>query len=121
MIEPITTLEQLERIMLEKESEHIEFKSARNNFASEDLFQYCCALSNEGGGHLILGVLDKLPRQIEGTNTFTDINAIKLRLLDTLKFRIGVNEIQSPDGRVLVFNIPKRQVGVAREYKGRYL
>lgn len=121
MTEIITTMEQLQQIMQEAESEHIEFKTARNSFASEKLFEYCCALSNEGGGHLIIGVSDKLPRKIEGTGTFSDINAIKSRLLDTLKFRIDVNEILSSDGRVLVFNIPKRPIGVAREYKGRYL
>lgn len=117
----MTNLEQLQQIIKEAESEHIEFKSARNNFASEDLFKYCCALSNEGGGHLILGVSNKLPRQIVGTNVFPDINAIKKRLLDTLKFRVEVYEIFDQDKRVLVFSIPGRPIGVAREYQGRYL
>jgi len=120
-MEIITTLEQLERIMQEAESEHVEFKSARNNFPSENLFKYCCALSNEGGGHLILGVSDRQPRKIEGTSTFQDINAIKSRLLDTLGFRVDVHEIRSSDKRVLVFNIPERPVGAPRAYKGRYL
>ncbi len=120
MIQPVTTHEQLREAMAATETEHLEFKAAKNNFPSENLFGYCCALSNEGGGNLVLGVSDNAPRQIVGTKTFSDINLIKQRLLDTLKFRVDVFEIQSPDGRVLTFCAPGRPIGLPREYKGRY-
>lgn len=121
MIAPISTEDQLLAAMTVAEREHLEFKAAQNSFASEDLFRYCVALSNEGGGNLILGVTDRPPRQVVGTSCFDDLNAIKTRLLDTLKFRVDVFEIATSDGRVLAFHCPGRPIGMPRAYKGQYL
>jgi len=107
--------------MLADEAEHLEFKKAEQNFASEDLFGYCVALSNEGGGNLILGITDKKPRNVVGTTCFPNIAKIKNRILDTLNFRVDVFEITSGDKRVLVFNCPARPVGMPRAYNGKYL
>lgn len=121
MTEPITTEQQLQTVMLADEREHLEFKSAQNNFASEELFKYCVALSNEGGGNLILGVADRKPRSIVGTSCFPEIERIKTRILDTLKFRVDIFEIMSGGKRVLVFYCPPRPVGTPRAYQGRYM
>lgn len=111
---------QLRAAIRSDESEHLEFKSATNSFPSEDLFKYCVALSNEGGGCLVLGVSDKTPRTVVGTSCFPDSNAIKKRLLDTLKFRIDVVEFKLAEGRVLVFVCPGRPIGTVRNLEGRY-
>lgn len=121
MTAPITTEAQVRTAMGVVEREHLEFKAAQNSFASEELFRYCVALSNEGGGNLVLGVTDKLPRRIVGTSCFDDLNRIKTRLLDTLKFRVDVFEITAPEGRVLAFACPPRPIGTPREYRGHYL
>lgn len=118
---PISTEARLRATMSTVEREHLEFKSARSSFASEDLFRYCVALSNEGGGSLVLGVTDKAPRRIVGTTCFPDLNRIKSRLLDTLKFRVDVFELTVPEGRVLTFFCPSRPIGTPREYRGHYL
>ena len=55
-------IEQLYALMKNQENEHLEFKEAKNDYDSDKLTKYCCALANEGGGNFILGVSDKLPR-----------------------------------------------------------
>lgn len=52
-------------LLLDSETEHVEFKEAKNRYDFEELVGYCCALANEGGGSIVLGVTDKLPRRIE--------------------------------------------------------
>ena len=48
---------------------NLEFKSAENSFsANKDLPDYCAAISNEGGGKLILGVAPD--HRIIGTRAF---------------------------------------------------
>ena len=65
------TLEQLEKWMVApSETEHLEFKEAKNRFDFEVLVGYCVALANEGGGNMVLGVSDKLPREVVGTKAF---------------------------------------------------
>ena len=48
------------------ETEILEFKEARNNYPYKNLMEYCVAIANEGGGHLLLGIMDKVPRGIVG-------------------------------------------------------
>jgi ATP-dependent DNA helicase RecG len=102
------------------EDEHLEFKEAKNRFDFEELVRYCCALANERGGRLILGVTDRRPRLVVGTRAFDDLNRTKLGLTERLRLRIDASEIQHPDGRVVVFEVPGRPVGVPVEYKGAY-
>lgn len=106
------------------ESEHLEFKEAKQQFDTTKLLRYCVALANEGGGHLVLGVSDKLPRRVVGTQAFvaaTDLNGIKSRIVDKLRFRVETVELAHADGRVLVFEVPSRPVGQPLEFDGAYL
>jgi len=77
----MTTSHQLIQWLQEDETEHLEFKEARNQFDSEELTKYCCALANEGGGKIVLGVTDKKPRQVIGTNAFRNLNDKKKKAL----------------------------------------
>lgn len=118
----LTTLEQW--LQTPAETEQLEFKEARQQFDTTKLLRYCVALANEGGGHLILGVSDKPPRQVIGSNAFpsqTSLNSIKARILDKLRFRVDTTEIQHPNGRVLIFEIPSRPLGQPLEFDGTYL
>ena len=63
------------------ENEHIEFKAAKDQFNLEKLLTYCVALSNEGGGYLVLGVSDKAPRKVLDTQAFLNLSDLKLRIL----------------------------------------
>ena len=71
------TLDQLEHWLTDRESERLEFKAAKVQFDSEKLTRYCVALANEGGGNLVLGVTDKQPRRVVGTQAFRNLSALK--------------------------------------------
>ena len=119
------TLETLDRwLNAPAETERLEFKEAKQSYEKEKLFKYCVALANEGGGHLVFGVTDKPPRRVVGSQAFlsqTSLNEIKARIVEKLRFRVDVTELQHPDGRVLVFEIPTRPVGTPLAFDGAYL
>ena len=121
MKEAITSEQQLLALLHHEEIENLEFKTAANNFKSEELFRYCVALANEGGGHLVLGVTNRPPREVVGTACFRDLNHIKKRILDTLHFRVDVHEIFAGDRRVVTFCCPARPIGMPHHYQGQYL
>ena len=95
------------------ENQNLEFKEAKLQYDNETLFQYCVAIANEGGGHLLLGVGNKPPRHVVGTNAFQDPVKMEEKLFQTLGFRVDIDEVTHPDGRVLVFKIPSRPRGTA--------
>lgn len=119
------TLETLDQwLQAPAETEQLEFKEAKNQFEKAKLLRYCAAFANEGGGHLIFGVVDRLPRQVVGTNAFpsqTSLNEIKALIVQKLRIRVDITELQHPDGRVLVFEIPSRPIGQPLEIDGTYL
>lgn len=121
----MTTIETLNNwLNLPAESEYIDFKEAKNSFPKDKLMKYCVAIANEGGGHLVLGVSDKLPRQVVGTNAYpstTSLNDIKKAIYDKLHIRIEVTELNHSNKRVLVVEIPPRPTGQALAYEGQYL
>lgn len=44
----------------------MEFKQVQNRYDFEELFDYGVAIANEGGGRIVLGVADNLPRKMKG-------------------------------------------------------
>jgi len=119
------TLENLQNwLNAPAETEWLEFKEAKQQFDTTKLLRYCVALANEGGGYLVLGVTDKPPRRVVGSQAFpslTALNDIKARIVDKLRFRVDATELQHPDGRVLVFEVPTRPVGQPLAFDGAYL
>lgn len=118
-------LETLEEWLLAPtETERLEFKQATQQYDSTKLLKYCVALANEGGGYIVLGVTDKRPRQVVGSQAWSTaeaLNKIKANILQKLRFRVDITELLHPNGRVLVFAVPPRPVGQALEYEGTYL
>jgi ATP-dependent DNA helicase RecG len=111
----------IDRLLLADENERCEFKEARTTFRQDRLMEYCAALANELGGTLVLGVTDAKPRSVVGTSAFQNLEDTKHNLLNTLRLRIGAEEIAHPDGRVVVFSVPSRPVGMPLHIDGRYL
>jgi predicted HTH transcriptional regulator len=103
------------------EHQRLEFKEARTQFDNRKLYECCVALANEGGGQLVLGVSDKPPRPVVGTNAFNDPIAMAEKLFTVVGFRVDIEEVSHPDGRVLVFHIPARPRGTAYHLDGKYL
>ena len=113
-------VEQLEAWMKSKEDEVLEFKEAKRNFHFDMLVRYCVALANEGGGKLILGVTNKRPRRVVGSQAFRNLETVKMQLVDKLHLRIDALEINHPDGRVVIFSAPPRPIGTAIQHDGAY-
>jgi ATP-dependent DNA helicase RecG len=113
-------IKQLELWMQAKEAEHFEFKEAKQRYDFEELVKYCVALANEGGGKMILGVADNLPRRVVGTQAFENLERTKEGLIERLRLRVEVEEIMHPQGRVLTFHVPSRPIGMPVHYGGRY-
>lgn len=118
----VTTAAQID-LWRQARSEHasLEFKEARNNFERDKAAAYCIAIANEGGGHLLLGISDRPPRPVVGSNAFENVTDTADRLFQVLGFRVDLEEVAHPNGRVLVFHIPGRPRGTAYHLDGKYL
>jgi ATP-dependent DNA helicase RecG len=103
------------------EHQTLEFKDAKASFAFDKLNAYCVAIANEGGGHLILGISDAPPRIVVGSHAFPDLVETADRLFRAVGFRVEVEEVAHPNGRVVVFQIPSRPLGTAYHLEGKYL
>jgi predicted HTH transcriptional regulator len=103
------------------EDQNLEFKEAKTQYDNRKLYKYCVALANEGGGHLLLGIEDRPPRKVVGTSAFNDPVEVAARLFQALGFRVDIEEVMHPEGRVLVFHIPSRPRGTAFQFEGAYL
>lgn len=103
------------------EHQRLEFKEAKNQFDNRKLYEYCVAIANEGGGYLVLGIADRPPRAVVGTQAFNNPVAMAEKLFEAVGFRVDIEEVAHPDGRVLVFHIPPRPHGTAYHLGGAYL
>jgi ATP-dependent DNA helicase RecG len=77
-------------LKISPENQKLEFKEAKNNFSKDKLREYCVAIANEGGGHIVLGVSDAIPRKIVGSYAFTNILKTSDELFRSLGFRIDI-------------------------------
>lgn len=103
------------------EHQRLEFKEAKNQYDFKKLCEYCVAIANEGGGMLLLGIADKPPRPVVGTLACNDPVGMAEKLFKNLGFRVEVEEVDHPDGRVVSFQIPSRPRGSAYHLDGKYL
>lgn len=117
-----TTIQQIDTWRAaHSEHQRLEFKEAKTQFDNRKLYKYCVALANEGGGHVLLGVEDAPPRKVVGTAAFNDPVEMAAKLFHALGFRVEIEEVMHPDGRVLVFHIPERPLGTVYDFEGAYL
>ena len=105
-------LAQIDAWLEAKEDEHLEFKEAKNRYDFEKLVRYCSALANEGGGKFVLGISDQRPRRVVGSQAFLNLERTKAGLIERFRLRIDALEVQHPDGRVVIFDVPSRPVGM---------
>lgn len=111
---------ELQALLEALEDENLEFKEAKERFDFELLTKYACALANNGGGKIVLGVTDIRPRQIVGTRAFVQPELTKKGLIDRLSLRFDVQIYLVEEKRVLVFKIPPRPFGVPLQFDGKY-
>ncbi len=124
------TVEELAR--LHEREDHIEFKEAKHNFPfaggkhtdvrerRKCVLGYIVALANEKGGMLVLGMADKLPHEVVGSD-FAEkkIGALEDEIYERLHIRVHCEELyDSKNKRVLVIHVPSRPIGKALRFEG---
>jgi ATP-dependent DNA helicase RecG len=114
------TPNQLDDLIHQPEGPGLEFKEARGGYNFDRLVRYAAAIANEGGGHIIFGVTDKRPRTIVGTNAFLEPERTVAELSRKTHLRILAHEVTHAHGRVLVFAVPSRPVGMPIQVDGQY-
>lgn len=108
----------IEELLESKEGEQIQFKEAKNRFDSDDAARCCCGLSNCGGGKLVLGITDKRPRKVVGSNAFDQPERTRSGLIDKLKVMVDFQILESEGKRVLVFDVKGRPIGLPVQVDG---
>ena len=106
------TLAELHDWMKAPEDEHLEFKEAKASFSQDKAIKYCCALANEGGGRLVFGVTDKRPRRIVGSAAFPGTETLRAELVKALHLKVPVDAMETPEGRVVVIEVPSHPLGL---------
>ncbi len=112
------------------ETEWLEFKEAKSDYDFDKLGKYVSGLSNEANlkgqpfAWLNFGIKDK-PREIVGTRYRTEVSR-----LNSLKHEIAqhtngltfqeIHELNLPEGRVLMFQIPAAPPGIPTSWKGHF-
>lgn len=116
---------------LPAETEWAEFKRAERSFQTEDLGKYFSALSNEANlkgqsyAWLVFGIEDKT-HQIVGTQfriRRSELDNLKLEIATQTTNRLTfeeIHELQTPQGRVVLFQIPASPKGVPTAWKGHF-
>jgi predicted HTH transcriptional regulator len=69
--------------------QRLEFKEAKTQFDNRRLYQYCVALANKGGGHLVIGVADKPPRPTMGAQALQNPAAMAEKLFQSVGFQLA--------------------------------
>ncbi|WP_223247318.1 ATP-binding protein [Sulfuriferula sp. AH1] len=115
---------------LPAENEVVEFKEAKNGYDFTKLGKYFSALSNEANlkrqsaAWLVFGVKDN--RQVVGSNfrlSRKDLDSLKEEVANKTTNRITfieIHEVQSADGRVVLFEIPAAPKGLPIAFDGHY-
>lgn len=101
------------------EGEHCEFKEWKTKDDFDGLTKYACALANEGGGKIVLGVADQRPRRIVGTQIWPQIEVTRKSLNQRIHLTTHWEEIQTSEGRVLVITVPRHAYGMPASWDGR--
>ncbi len=109
-----------ELLAVRSECEHLEFKSAENRFDFEELVDYCVAMANEGGGRIVLGITDQIPRRVVGTAAFDVPERTVAGIYQRLNLKVSFEEVVYLGARILIFQVPGRPIASPIQYRGRY-
>lgn len=118
--------------LLREHNDHVEFKRAKHDFPftggqktdirerRKCVLGYIVALANERGGRLVLGMEDKYPHEVSGTDFgLNRIGQIEDEVYKKLGIRIKIHEHYDSQGlRVVVFDVPSRPIAKVLKFEG---
>lgn len=115
----MTTVEDFNRWLQDKEDTSLEFKEGKNGFDEKELMEYCAAIANGSGGKFVLGVSNI--RKVVSTNAFTGtLEKLQHEVLQQLRIHVEIEELMHPSGRVLIFHISSHLPRTPVKVKGQY-
>lgn len=117
---------------LREREDHVEFKEAKHNYPFAGgkhadpkerrrcVLGYIVALANEKGGMLILGMADKMPHGVVGSDFAQgEIGQLEDEIYKRLYIRVHCEELFDEDRkRVLIIHVPSRPIGKALRFEG---
>lgn len=116
---------------LRESEDHIEFKEAKRNYPFAGgkhvdpkerrrcVLGYIVALANEKGGRLVLGMADKMPHTVVGSDFAQDkVGELTDEIYERLGIRIEATELYEDGKRVLVLSVPSRPIGRLLRFEG---
>ena len=117
---------------LREREDHVEFKEAKHNYPFAGgqhtdvkerrhcVLGYIVALANEKGGMLVLGMADKLPHTVVGSDfAENEVGQLEDEVYKRLHIRVHCEELyDDKNNRILVIHIPSRPVGKALRFEG---
>ena len=126
----MSTIEQLQG--LSESEDHIEFKEAKRNYPFSGgkhtdpkdrrhcVLGHIAALANERGGRLVLGMADRVPHTVVGSNFAENkVGELVDEIYKRLGIRVQYEELYSDEGkRVLVLIVPSRPIGRLLKFEG---
>jgi len=104
--------ESIDELLNANEGEHYQFKEWKAKDDLREAVKICCALANCGGGKFVLGVTDKRPRKVVGSAAFPQPERTRVDIMSKLRIRIDFYTYQHENGRVLVFDVASRPIGL---------
>ena len=121
----------LQRLITAWENEVVEFKQASSDYSTSDIGKYFSALANEANlrgaerAWLVFGVNNKA-RTVVGSDyrpVPERLQGLKMQIAEnaepSITFR-NIHEINRPDGRVVLFEVPAAPSGMPIAWKGHY-
>ncbi len=130
-MEPAALQEVLDRLVTRWENETVEFKEAGNDYPTDKIGRYFSALANEANlagaesAWLVFGVNDRT-RAVVGTDYRGDaerLQSLKQQVAEDSEPRIsfrGIHELMTPQGRIVLLEIPASPQGIPISWKGHY-
>lgn len=109
---------------LREKEDKVEFKKATTQFnydnGRKSVLGYVVALSNEGGGMLILGVTENsnTPHEITGSKVWKgEEGSLEQKIYRNLHVRIRTEVLFEEGNRVLIIHIPSRPIGKTLKFE----
>lgn len=116
------TEEEVLRLLARPEGEAVECKPKL--LSRREIAEYAVGIGNAGGGWLVMGVSDKIPRQILPVEVPSGDELARIResVFDSAQIRIAIERVSTRQGPVVVASIPGRPRGMPFHTRdGKYL